>query len=922
MAEFRQDVITPLNSTNYATWAADAKVLLMDRNAWDIVQGKETKPDATTVSSKEVKDFNLRYNRAYTTIYLSISPEYRTLIEDISDGKEAWERLQKHFKPESRARLVQLLDQFFSCRMDINESVGLFGARLKKIVNEMKDAKHPIEDIYQSFQLIRFLPVEFEAAVQAIYRWSDENFKFDKVLEELNAEESRLNQRAADQDGVAMMSRKKSLVCKKPPKFKERNLKCSGTEESVKYRKARNRSRGPPDKGSYGRNFFVVEANSGEGVRNDTTWVFDSAASAHFCHNKNLFTEFTPLRGSDMAVAIEGVTCPIEGKGKICLRFGEKEITLHDVLYVSKLKRNLLAGSKFESKGATFVGKNGKINIYSKQGDRLFSAWRRRGLYYCFPFYRNLKTKVTRMRPKNSKRVSNVEPQAQALDSERRKNFDRKEVKRGKSPNRNSNDLYTWHRRCSHINKDYLIRTSKANCVRGLPLFKDSELNCESCKIAKGRRCSFKPIGKIISKNPLDLLHMDLCGPMPTKSMFGQRYFLSIIDDYSRKVTTFPLKDKSEAFSAFERFQKRAERFLDRKVKRVRTDNGLEFVNNKFRDLFEKLGIEHQLTNVYTPEQNGIAERYNYTAVDGIKTLLEESGLDKSFWAEALMHFTYSWNRIVHKGQDATPFELYSGYQPSVNHLKPFGTKVYVNIPKQLRRKLDARSKQGIMVGYAHHTKGYRIYVPSERKIVETINVKFNEEIHCPPRGRFQNESNTYRRNTYLFRPEPESESDNESEEETLSKGKGDDSEEGKVMAEKADIQNEPGNSKDESEEEDFGRTSPYDGPAANTRSKTAKQESLPLISSTAATTEDDDVVATENDIIWIREVKTIPNTSRVEIWYRIQGRNDVRLNSREEVRKYFKVNNLHYDPREFDFKSTNLYRGIVKPPRRSSPRD
>ncbi|GFW86067.1 retrovirus-related Pol polyprotein from transposon TNT 1-94 [Trichonephila clavipes] len=87
---------------------------------------------------------------------------------------------------------------------------------------------------------------------------------------------------------------------------------------------------------------------------------------------------------------------------------------------------------------------------------------------------------------------------------------------------------------------------------------------------------------------------MDLCGPMPTESQGGNKYFLSIIDDYSRKVTVFPIRNNSDVFHTFIRFQKRAERFLSKKVIAVRTDGGLEFCNKDMDNFLTELGIKHE----------------------------------------------------------------------------------------------------------------------------------------------------------------------------------------------------------------------------------------------------------------------------------------------------------------------------------------
>ncbi|GFX76719.1 copia protein [Trichonephila clavipes] len=135
-----------------------------------------------------------------------------------------------------------------------------------------------------------------------------------------------------------------------------------------------------------------------------------------------------------------------------------------------------------------------------------------------------------------------------------------------------------------------------------------------------------------------------------------------------------------------------------------------------------ELGIKHEVTNSYTPEMNGVAERFILTALDGIKTLLKSSEVPHKFWGEALLCFTYAWNRICHKDSNKTPFEKYSGRKPSVLHLKPFGCLAYAGVPKQIRKKFDMRAKMGIMMGYAQRTKGYRIWLIDENKLVETIN--------------------------------------------------------------------------------------------------------------------------------------------------------------------------------------------------------
>ncbi|GFT05485.1 retrovirus-related Pol polyprotein from transposon TNT 1-94 [Trichonephila clavipes] len=360
-------------------------------------------------------------------------------------------------------------------------------------------------------------------------------------------------------------------------------------------------------------------------------------------------------------------------------------------------------------------------------------------------------------------------------------------------------------------------------------------------------------MGAVRSKRPLELLHMDLCGPMPTESQGGNKYFLSIIDDYSRKVTVFPIRNKSDVFHTFIRFQKRAERFLSKKVIAVRTDGGLEFCNKDMDNFLTELGVKHEVTNSYTPEMNGVAERFNLTALDGIKTLLKSSEVPHKFWGEALLCFTYAWNRICHKDSNKTPFEKYSGRKPSILHLKPFGCLAYAGVPKQIRKKFDMRAKMGIMMGYAQRTKGYRIWLIDENKLVETINVRFDEN----KRG-------------INFRQ--------------------------KVNSNLGYNLNLPDYSDDE---DDSDRVK--DSLTSRLVSKTSTE--MP------STSEKPDVSSDNHSLIPCTEVKWIRNIGRKvtgsNVYYSIEGE-ATRLKSFNEIERYCKRHNIEYDPSLFNFRKDN----------------
>lgn len=133
------------------------------------------------------------------------------------------------------------------------------------------------------------------------------------------------------------------------------------------------------------------------------------------------------------------------------------------------------------------------------------------------------------------------------------------------------------------------------------------------------------------------------------------------------------MKNKSEAFSCFKRYKVLVENQLNKKIKILRSDNGREFCNKEFDDHLKNSGIIHQRSNPYTPEQNGLAERFNRTVVEKARCLLFDAELDKQFWAEASNTAVYLQNRTVSSTLNGkTPFELWTQEKPEISHLRVF----------------------------------------------------------------------------------------------------------------------------------------------------------------------------------------------------------------------------------------------------------
>ncbi|GJW26347.1 retrovirus-related pol polyprotein from transposon TNT 1-94, partial [Tanacetum coccineum] len=159
---------------------------------------------------------------------------------------------------------------------------------------------------------------------------------------------------------------------------------------------------------------------------------------------------------------------------------------------------------------------------------------------------------------------------------------------------------WLWHRRLSHLNFDYINLLSKKDVVIGLPKLKYvKDQLCSSCEVSKAKRSSFKSKTVPSSKGRLNLLHMDLCGPMRVASINGKKYILVIVDDYSRYTWTLFLHSKDETPEVLKDF--------------------LMMIQRNLQALEE--GIEHQTSTPRTPEQNGVVKSQNVPLVEAARTM-------------------------------------------------------------------------------------------------------------------------------------------------------------------------------------------------------------------------------------------------------------------------------------------------------------
>ena len=292
-----------------------------------------------------------------------------------------------------------------------------------------------------------------------------------------------------------------------------------------------------------------------------------------------------------------------------------------------------------------------------------------------------------------------------------------------------TSDLELWHQRLGHVNQETIKTMSSKDIIKDLHVEKDSKIDfCESCTLGKQTREQFPKTGGTRAEELLEIIHSDVCGPMPVRSLGGNRYFVTFIDDLSRYGAVYFIKEKNQVLSCFKEYVSMVERQTGQKVKTLRSDNGTEYVNKDFDFFLKNTGIKRQLTVPYTPEQNGVAERKNRTLMESARSMMHFANLTQEFWAEAVLASMYVQNRCTTKAvEGVVPFEAFFGKKPSVKDFKVFGCDAYVHVPTEKRKKLDMKSVRHIFLGYSGTQKGYRLFEPKSKRFTVSRDVKFVE---------------------------------------------------------------------------------------------------------------------------------------------------------------------------------------------------
>jgi transposase InsO family protein len=440
-----------------------------------------------------------------------------------------------------------------------------------------------------------------------------------------------------------------------------------------------------------------------------TPTFMDSGASDTMFVSKESFIEYaeTTPRTGDSAKAKDG-DFAIVGEGKVVQRYlvdgREKSITYTRALHTPTLNANLISVSAFDMAGMTITFGGGRGVVRKPDGTIVLTSRCQKGMYL--------------VEPLGDSPAGESSPPLALLSLAK------------------PTTLEQWHRRFAHCDPSTIQDMAKNTLVDDLNISQTTiRGKCEDCVLGRQTRRPFDDKTEV-NLEPLELVAFDLWGPSRTQSAGGKEYFMPIVDAGTSYKYGAYLPDKADVstIAAFDKFRTTAESLTGRKVRRLRTDRAFE--SAAWEEYCQKHGIIHEFTAPYSSAQNGLAERAIRTTIDDVRTLLQDSGLGHSYWAEAAAFSVDTRNLIPsrrHPGK--VPIEMFTGKRQSVSHLRVFGSKCWAKIPTvngaQVTggSKLDARGVECRLLGYASGGGNYKVQDISSRRVFVSRDVIFEEGV-------------------------------------------------------------------------------------------------------------------------------------------------------------------------------------------------
>ncbi|GJX59588.1 zinc finger, CCHC-type containing protein [Tanacetum coccineum] len=621
-----------LKNTNYTVWAIQIKVILEAHGLWEAIEHEEN----TQIDDKKDKA---------TTAFL-----YQALTEDVilqvagcKTARELWESLKKRHVGEERvqqARLQSLMIGFNTLQMKDDDTVDAFTAKLNSYATKAKELGKTLDESLLVRKLLDSTPDRFIQIVASIEQTSDlDDIALDEITGKLKAFEERIKLRKGGQNNrnrnnsqggnsnhKGNSTRNKGewdlskIRCHKCKKFGHLRRDCRGTSTTQEQSNLILEDDEPSLlMTTHETEHEEVLLNEGQiepgkyASGDASMWYLDNGASNHMIGTKSHFKDIDESVSGRVRFG-DGTYVQIKGRGSILLgcRNQEQKI-VSDVYYIPNLKSNILSLEQLTEIGCKVIMDGNKWTLYDKSKKLLMKVERSKNRLYSIKL--QIEAPICLL--------ANVDNQA-----------------------------WLWHARLGHLNFDDINKMTRKGLVEGIPRINHARQICNACLLGKQSRTPFPNQAKFRSKNPLDLVYGDLCGPISPATHSGKKFIFLLVDDRTRFMWAYFLTSKDQAFSTFKEFRQQIEMEMRMKLRMLRTDRGGEYTSNEFTKYCKENGIARQLTAPYLPQQNGVVERRNRTVLSTTRNMIKAMKLPLTFWAEAVRHAIYILNRVSTRALD------------------------------------------------------------------------------------------------------------------------------------------------------------------------------------------------------------------------------------------------------------------------------
>ncbi|CAJ2654309.1 unnamed protein product [Trifolium pratense] len=705
-------IIPIFNGENYDFWSIKMKTFFCSQDLWDIVDEGFTIPeDLSTLNAsqkKELKENKQKDSKALFFLQQAVEDSIFPRIMGATSAKDAWGTLKEEFQGSDKVHAIKLQTlrrEFELIKMKESETVKNYYTKIKELVSQMRSYGDNILDKRIVEKILISIPRKYDAIVTTIEQTKDlSTMSVTELIGSLEAYEQRLSRHDDNTFENAFQSKLKLRSHDDRRYGGKKNQDeyppcgiCKRTNHAEKYCRFRDgnlthtqRMEWKQKDDTTNTKEYTAES-SGKSLIAHTSlrasskedWYFDSGCSRHMTGVEKYLKEVKSYATSFVTFG-DGAKGEIKGIGRLIDNGLPK---LENVLLVKGLTANLISISQLCDQGMRVNFTKNECLVSNNEGNILMKGVRSKDNCYLWT-------------PLEEANVSTC-----LLTK--------------------NEEVKLWHQKLGHLNLKSMKRVISEEAVRGLPSLQIQEGNiCGECQIGKQTKVSHQKLQHLSTSKVLELLHMDLMGPIQVESLGGKKYVLVVVDDFSRYTWVNFIREKSETFEEFKNLCLQLQKEKDCGIVRIRSDHGKEFENSKFADFCAAEGITHEFSSPITPQQNGVVERKNRTLQESARVMLHAKNVPYKFWAEAMNTACYIHNRVtLRKGTATTLYELWKNRKPIVKYFHVFGSKCYILADREPRRKLDPKSDEGIFLGYSTNSRAYRVFNSRTRTMMESINV-------------------------------------------------------------------------------------------------------------------------------------------------------------------------------------------------------